>query len=66
MYAILLLEMNADASHICIPHLIKYSLLTAVSKVVKDISILPGFTFPGILILILNRCEKRSCHTPLW
>lgn len=28
-------------------YLIIYSLLT-VSKVVKDISMLPGFTFPGI------------------
>lgn len=51
---------------ICIPPLIKYSLSTAVSKAVWDISMLPGFTFPGILILLPNRCEKRSCHTLLW
>lgn len=31
-----------------------------------EIFILPGFTFPGILILLPNRCEKGSCHTLLW
>lgn len=51
---------------VCLPQLIKYSQLTDVSKAVWDTSMLPGFTFPGILILLPNRCEKKSCHTLLW